>query len=120
MYRVYCDESLLYHSKLSSLRIFDPSVELEVNKTGAFTFTVFPDHPQYERIRKLNSIITVYQEDFVLFRGRVLDETFGWNNEKTVTCEGELAFLLDTIQRPEAFSGTVAEYFGHLLARHNE
>lgn len=73
MYRIYCDESLLYHSKLSSLKVFRPSVELEVNKTGSFVFTLYPDHPHYDNIKKMNSIITVYQGDFVLFRGRVLE-----------------------------------------------
>lgn len=40
MYRVYCDGSLLYHSKLENLVLLNHSVELEVNKTGSFTFTV--------------------------------------------------------------------------------
>lgn len=34
MYRVYCDGYLLYHSKLENLKIFNPSLELELNKTG--------------------------------------------------------------------------------------
>lgn len=120
MYRVYCDDALLYDSRLSGLRIFNASVELEVNRTGSFVFTMYPDHPYYGRLRKLRSIITVYQKDAVLFRGRVLDEETGWHNEKRITCEGELAFLLDTIQRPEAFSGTAAEYITRVIQRHDQ
>ena len=47
MYRVYSDGSLLYHSKLENLKIINPSVELEVNKTGSFVFTAPADHPYY-------------------------------------------------------------------------
>lgn len=118
-YRVFCDDSLLFNSRLESLRIFAPEVELEANKTGSFAFTVYPDHPYYARIRRLKSIIKVYQDNYLLFRGRVLDEETGMHNEKRVYCEGELAFLLDTIQRPYDFTGGVSEYLSMLLASHN-
>lgn len=119
MYRVYCDGLTLYNSNLESLKIFSPSVELELNKTGSFLFTVYPDHPQYNAIQKLRSIITVYQDDYLLFRGRVLDDEIGFHNEKHVTCEGELAFLLDSVQRPYDYSGTVAGFLNLLIDNHN-
>lgn len=119
MYRVYCDGALLYHSKLESLKIFNPSLELELNKTGSFTFTVYPDHPYYGRIQKLKSLITVYQGDYLLFRGRVLDDESGFHNEKHITCEGELAFLLDSIQRPYDYTGTIEGYLNLLIVSHN-
>lgn len=119
MYRVYCDNNLLYHSKLESLKIFDPSVELEVNKTGSFEFFIYPDHPYFQTIKKLKSIITVYQDDYRLFRGRVLDDEIGWHNEKAVVCEGELAFLIDSTLRPFPFTGTVAEFLAYIITLHN-
>lgn len=118
-YRVYCDGLLLYHSKLENLRIFNPSIELEVNKTGSFEFTVHQDHPYYGLIRKLKSIITVYQDDYLLFRGRVLDEDVGWHNERKVKCEGELAFLLDSVQRPYEFTGSITDFLSMLIDIHN-
>ena len=119
MYRVYSDGLLLYHSKLESLKIFNPTVELEINKTGSFQFTIFPDHSRYNLIRKLKSIITVYQNDYMLFRGRVLDDEIGWHNEKVISCEGELAFLLDSIMRPYEFTGSIRDYLKMLLDSHN-
>ena len=119
MYRVYSDGLLLYHSNLENLKIFNPSVELEVNKTGSFQFVIYPDHSRYNLIRKLKSIITVFQDDYLLFRGRVLDDEIGWYNEKTIACEGELAFLLDSIIRPYEFTGGVAAYLKMLLDSHN-
>ena len=119
MYRVYSDGLLLYHSKLENLKIFNPTAELEVNKTGSFQFTIYPDHTRYNLIKKLKSIITVYQDDYLLFRGRVLDDEIGWHNEKAVSCEGELAFLIDSIIRPYDFSGSITNYLKMLLDSHN-
>lgn len=118
-YRVYCDGLTLYNSSLESLKIFHPSLELELNKTGSFLFTLYPDHPQYNAIQKLKSIITVYQDDCLLFRGRVLDDEIGFYNEKNIVCEGELSFLLDSVQRPYDYSGTVAGYLNLLIDNHN-
>ena len=119
MYRVYCDGLPIYNDKLEGLKIFSPSLDLELNKTGSFSFTLYPDHSYYGSIHKLKSIITVYQEDYLLFRGRVLDDEIGFYNERKVTCEGELAFLLDSIKRPYDFTGSVAEYLALLLDSHN-
>lgn len=119
MYKVYCDGSLLYHSKLENLKIFNPSLELELNKTGSFEFTIYPDHPYYSTIKKLKSIITVYQNDYMIFRGRVLDDEIGWYNQRNVICEGELAFLLDSVQRPYDFSGSIEDFLSQLITSHN-
>lgn len=119
MYRVYCDGLPIYNSKLDSLKIFSPSVELEVNKTGSFDFTLYPDHPYYSHIRKMRSIVTVYQDNYLLFRGRVLDEEIVFHNERRVTCEGELAFLLDSIQRPYDYTGTIEGFLNLLIDSHN-
>lgn len=119
MYRVYCDNYLLYHSTLENLKIFNPTLELELNKTGSFNFKIFPDHPYYNMIKKLKSIITVYQDDYLLFRGRVLDDEIGWHNEKQVVCEGEKAFLIDSIQRPYDFTGSITDFLSMLITSHN-
>ncbi len=119
MYRVYCDGLLLYNSKLESLQIFNPSLELELNKTGSFEFKIHQDHLYYGRIQKLKSIITVYQDDYLLFRGRVLEEETGWYNDKIIHCEGELAFLIDSIQRPYEYAGSIRDFLKMLIDIHN-
>ena len=119
MFRIYSDGMLLYHSNLENLQIFNPSLELELNKTGSFDFTIRPNHPRYSLIQKLKSIITVFQDDYMLFRGRVLDDEIGFHNEKNIFCEGDFAFLLDSILRPFSFTGTVAEFIAYVLTLHN-
>ena len=100
MYKVYCDKWLLYDTNIEEFKIFATKLDLEVNKTGSFAFTIYPSHPYYKMLKKLKSIITVYQNNDIIFRGRILNDEKGFKNEKQVTCEGELAFLLDSYATP--------------------
>lgn len=122
---LYTDDYLLYSPGLERYKVFSPKFEPDVDKVDKLTFTVYPDHPNYSRLVKLASTITLYYGSDVKFRGRILNDKLGWNNEKTVTCEGELAFLNDSVQRPFSFpmdeehTGP-ADYFAFLIGRHNE
>lgn len=119
MYQVLCDNFLLYNDQMEGYKIFNPKVELELNEIGGFDFAIYPDHPNFDNLKRLKSIIQVYQDDFLLFRGRVLNDEQGFYNEKKVKCEGELAFLVDSIQRPYDFTGTPAELFTQFITSHN-
>ena len=119
MYRVYCDSFLLFDDSLEEYKIYSPKVELELNKIGKFEFTIYNNHPNFDTLRRLKSIVTVYQDNYLLFRGRILNDEQGFYNEKQVFCEGELAFLVDSIQRPYDFTGTPAALFAQLIANHN-
>lgn len=125
MWKVYCDNYLLYSPELENYKILSPSLNLELNKTGSFTFTIYPNHPNYDKLKKLKSTIQVFQDNTLYFRGRILNDTVGFHNERKVSCEGELSFLLDSIQRPfhfpvnEGDTATPEAYFTFLINRHN-
>lgn len=120
MYQLFCDGALLYDPRHPDYALSDLRCELEVNKTGALTFLLPPTHPMYNSIRKLKSEISLYQDGEWLYSFRVLNMEGNFQNVQTVTCEGELAFLLDSIQRPAEYHNTsVADYFATLIANHN-
>ena len=119
MYTVYCDGFILYDPRMEELTILSPSLSLELNKTGSFSFSIYPDHPYYSQIEQLKSIIQVKKDGSTLFRGRVITDKTGWYNQRDITCEGELAFLLDSRVRPFAFTGGPSELFTQLIQQHN-
>lgn len=120
MYKVYCDNSLLYDGKREELKLFNPKVDLELNKVGSFNFTIYPNHKYFNKLKKLKPIIKVVRDDNkIVFRGRILNDTRGFYNEKKVVCEGELAFLIDSIQRPYTYTGDVAGLFQQFIDNHN-
>ena len=107
--------------------LINPQVDLAVNAAGTFTFTMYPSHPCYELTDNTKSIVQIVKDGEAepLFRGRVLSTELGFYNEKKVICEGELAFLCDTIQQNYDYSEgesrkTIHELLTFFIQRHNE
>lgn len=118
MYKVYANGNLLHNDQLS-VRIAGAKLTLELGKSGLFEFIIYQNHPYYTDIRPLKTMIEVQRNYKTIFRGRVLDLKYGFRNEKLVTCEGELAFLLDSIIAPHAISGSFIEYLDYVVGVHN-
>jgi len=119
MYKIFCDNTLIYDSTLEDYVITKGQITKELNKSGSFVFTIYSSHPYYNLIQKMKSIITVYKGEDLIFRGRVIKDVIGFYKDKTFTCEGELGFLLDSIQRPYTFSGTPEELLRQFIESHN-
>lgn len=120
MYRIYCGEELLYDPRDEELRILSGKTSLTVNTTGEFVFSLPPVHPKLGIIHKLTSVIRVYDEEEQLYEGRVLNTKTDMYHTVTYTCEGALAYLLDSIQRPKTYQNlTPRSYLQDKLEQHN-
>ena len=119
MYKILADDTVIYDSTLEDYKIGKGLITLETNKSGSFTFSVYPDHFYYDRFIKLKTVITVYKSNKIVFRGRILNDVTDYFNNKVLTCEGELGFLQDSIIRPFDFTGTPNNLFKKLIQEHN-
>lgn len=119
MYKVECNGKILHSDMNQKLKIGDGKLVLEIGKSGLFEFTIYPPHPYYDYVLPMLSIVEVYKDELSIFRGRVLNIEYGFHNEKQVSCEGELAFLLDSIVPPHAIYGNFTEYFQYVIDVHN-
>lgn len=122
MYKIYANDTLIHYATLfdSGYVLTDPVIKRDsLYSQGSFTFTMAPNHPCYDDVEPLNTIVTVYNDTEELFRGRVINTTQDFYNQKEVYCEGELAFLLDSYYRPFGFSGGVSEFFTAIIENHN-
>lgn len=120
-YYVYCDDTPIYDVRDEELVLIDPKISLEVNKAGSFTFKMPPNHPQYDLPHLMTSCIRVLQDDEEIFNGRPINVTTDFYNRKQIECEGQLAFLNDTIQRPGEYHDlSPREYLTILIDAHNE
>ena len=119
MYRAYIDGMTLYNPVAGYL-LDSPKVQQELNKVGSFDFGIYPTHPYYSRLKKMKSVIEVWDESQIVFRGRILNDEEGMRGEKSVECESDLAYLLDSRVRPYDYQGTLSGLFTQLLEQHND
>ena len=119
MYRIYADDTLIYDSTIEDYKIGKGQITKEAEKSGSFVFSVYPDHPYYDRFIQMRTVITVLKSGRIAFRGRVLDDSDDYWNTKDITCEGELSFLRDSVVRPFSFQGSHAELFAQFIENHN-
>lgn len=125
MYRVTVKtngvEYLLHEPRDDSgeLQLIDPTFPEEVGKNGTLTFTISPLHPNKDKIIPIASEILIYKDNVKIFCCRMIDSESDFYNTGRATCEGELAFLLDSIQRPYEYTGSLYNYFAQLLNIHN-
>lgn len=119
MYTIYADDALLYLPGDEELSILSPVLETQCNAAGTLTFVLLPAHPLYDKLQKLKTRIRVMQDDEIIWRGRVLETESDFYRQKTVTCEGELTYLVDSVQHPYKHDGTAADLFRLYLNAHN-
>lgn len=122
MYSAKIDGMTFYNPLAEDFEIMSPVLSQEQNKADGFTFTIYPDNSQYDSMLKLKPTITVYDDDKLISRGRIIDSVQGWKNEKQITCEGELAFFNDSVVRPYDFTNGgigVSDYLIFLVNQHN-
>ena len=121
------DEStnkILYAPSLqndSNYSLVEPVWTEEINKSGSLEFTIYPAHAMYSSYRKMTTIFAVKdEEDNVVWRGRVTNDDKDFYQAKNVYCEGQLAFLCDSIIRPHTFyERTIESMFNWIVTQHN-
>ncbi len=119
MFTVYCDNSLLYDPRLPEYVLIDPVLSLSKNEPARLSFGVPSTNPNCGAITRLRSRIKVYRDGQLLFLGRVVEDGMGINHRQTFVAEGALAYLLDSVQRPFTYEGTLSAFFSQLITTHN-
>lgn len=123
MYSMYCDDICFYNDAyaLDSQKVYNPVLTLEDNSAGSLEFTLPPSNIVYDLIQKMASVIVVKRDGEDIWAGRVVSGDVDFWNKRKFFCEGELAYLNDTIQPPAEYHGlTPQQYLETLISIHND
>lgn len=94
-YEIYMNDELIASSE-NNEGILNPIVNKEINTAGSCSFTVLPSHPKWGKFRRYASFIDVFIYDVCVFRGRITTISMDSFKQKSIECEGALAFLMDS------------------------
>lgn len=120
MYKIYADGVAIHDTSTRDSQVVSPNLDLEDSMAGSLEFTIPVSHPYYGKIRRLTTNIKVYQDDILIFSGRVTEEKKDFTKNISYYCEGDLALLNDTTQpQAEYHNMTVRGFLETLINIHN-
>lgn len=123
MIQIYTDGVLAYDSRLrepgKDYTLLELKLTTGLNKGGTATITMPPGHPAYDFYTSYRTIVEIYRDGVLLFRGRALYPTEDFYRRRTVTCEGELCFFQDAVSRPYLYQDDPATVFSAVVATYN-
>ena len=119
MFYIYANGKSIYQPMDNTLSLFSPKLTLEMGKAGSLQFQIPPSNKYYNALPQLTTTVTVEMDDVEIFRGRVLTNNRNFNNIRTIYCEGDLAYLVDSVQKAEKYDGKAHALFRKIIAAHN-
>ena len=117
---VLADNVLVYDSRLDDLDLLALKVTSGLNVGGTAEIKMPAGHPAYGYFISYKTIVTIYRDGVLRFRGRALYPEVNFLGDKTITCEGELCFLRDSINRPYKYQASPRSIFVTLINEHNK
>ena len=120
MFKIYADGQLLYEpDQKSDMLVVGPTCDAEAGLSGQLSFTMLPGHYLYDTIKKLKTEIVATLDDEEIFRGRILNWDIDFYKNKKVHCEGDISYLLDSMQPPHDLKLTITAYLTWMISEHN-
>ena len=119
MIQVYADDRLVYDNRLEEYDLKGLKVTSGLNVGGTAEIMMPAEHPAYSAFTSYKTIVTIYRDGVLRFRGRALYPAVNLLGDKTITCEGELCFLRDSINRPYKYQASPRSIFVTLINAHN-
>lgn len=119
MIRVYADKQLVYDSRLPEYELRELGCTCSVKKAGTFELVMPPGHPALNLFTGYKTIVELFRDDLLIFRGRALYPADDFYNNRTITGEGERGFLRDGLVRPYLYQDTPANIFTDLITKYN-
>ena len=119
MIQVYADGALVYDSRLEEYDLVGLKVTTGLNVGGTAEIVMPVGHPAYNSFVSHKTIVTIYRDGVLRFRGRALYPADNFLGQRTITCEGELCLLRDSINRPYKYQASPRSIFVTLINAHN-
>lgn len=120
MYTIFIDDKPINDLFSSFKKVSTPKMVLEMGKAGSLEFSIPSVNPISADLVPLKTKVRVEVDGEELFDGRVLTKSKDFWNTRKITCEGNLAYLVDSVQKGEKFEGKTHDLFKQIINSHNK
>lgn len=117
--QVYADDQLVYDNRHDDYKLLGLESTRGVNKAGTATIVMPPNHPAYNIFTSHKTVVEIYKDRDLVWRGRALYPADNFLKQRTITCEGERCFLRDGTMRPYMYQDGPQAIFEHVVMLYN-
>ena len=122
-YQIYIDngdgQQAFYLPGVEELALADIHYKPSAGSAGTLSFTVPPTHPLRDQVHPLSTDFWLVKGGKRIFRGRYVGREDDFYKTGKLDCEGDLNFLVDSVQDPYDYTGGIAGFFDRMLDAHN-
>ena len=122
-YKIYIDngdsQQAFYLPGVEELALADIHYKPSAGSAGTLSFTVPPTHPLRDQVHPLSTDFWLIKGGKRIFRGRYVGREDDFYKTGKLDCEGDLNFLVDSVQDPYDYTGGIAGFFDKMLTAHN-
>lgn len=117
MYSIYTLDSnggqCIYNDKypLSAYAVKSPTLKMVDSSAGSLEMTLPPTNRAYDILKRMKTHLVVKRYDEEIWEGRVVEDTYDFQNNRKVYCEGALAYFNDTCQPQCEYKTTTLTLF---------
>jgi len=122
MFTIIANGTIIYSDTSSDRQmrlVTAPKLSVELGKSGSLTFIMPHTHPSYSTITKFKTRVEVDMDGRLVFQGRVIEDEIDIYKNKSITCEGALSYLIDSIQAPREDEYTGRSLLTSAISSHN-
>lgn len=119
MYYITADGTHLHVPGADDRQIVNPTLSEKLDQIDSFTFDIHPNHTMYDALVQMRTQICIYQDHNPIWEGRVIDNDDESDKTRSIVCEGEMGYLIDSIQQPYDEDFVLIEFLEFLIDNHN-
>lgn len=123
MIQILADGAVAYDSRLrepgKDYTLLGLKTVSALNKGGTAEIIMRSGHPAYNAYIGLRTIVEIYRDDKLRWRGRALTTKDNMLQHRTVLCEGELCFFQDGVSRPYLYQDPPDVIFTAIVEDYN-
>lgn len=119
MYYITADGTHMHVPGAEERQIVNPMLSEKLDQIDSFTFDIHPNHPMYDALVQMRTQIRIYQDHDPIWEGRVIDNDDESDKTRSIVCEGEMGYLIDSIQQPYDEDFVLIEFLEFLIDNHN-
>ena len=119
MVQLYADGILIYDPYMDGHELLGLKATVNTDKGGTAEIVMPSCHPAYDSFVNQRTIVEIYRDGKITFRGRALYPADNGYGDRTITCEGERCFLRDAVMEPYLYQADPRVIFADAIGKYN-